>query len=343
MSTALDEMPSDRDEQAAFWCLSLAEGELGEADRAAFDGWVADPENAKAFEDAARVWNTADAAAEMPELIHMRSAALESFRHANQRRWTKRIQPRWYWISALAASLVIAVFTASMLFTPTKVYRTGIGERQIAMLADGSKLSLDADTEVDVKLGRDRRELILVRGRAKFDVAKDPLRPFTVTAGEKMVVATGTSFSVELINRQVHVLLYEGHVAVLDGKEHKPVGQRAVARTSATADQALTPGKELVTAADVAAAATINDADLPRSLSWEAGQLSFDDEPLASAVARMNRYSREKLVVGDAVAANARVNGVFTAGDTDAFLEGLTALNVVRLDRRGDEITIRRN
>src|SRR3546814_14684556 len=46
---------------------------------------------------------------------------------------------------------------------------------------------------------------------------KDPLRPFSVAAAGKIVVATGTEFSVELLGRETRVILYEGHVAVLNG------------------------------------------------------------------------------------------------------------------------------
>lgn len=343
MSAARGNLPPDRDEQAALWCLSLAEGELPADEREAFDAWIIHPDNARAFEEAARVWNGSDGAAELPELIHMRSAALESFRRANQQRWTKRVPTRWYWASGIAAMFLIAIISAAMLYAPTQVFETGVGERRIAMLDDGSKLSLDAATEVEVRFSHGRRDLVLAHGRAKFDVAKDPLRPFSVTAGDKMVVATGTSFSVEVLNRQVRVLLYEGHVAVLDKAANKPVVQRPPRETKAGAETELAPGRELVAPLETMAPATVMPADPVRSLSWESGQLSFDDEPLQTAVIRMNRYSQEKLEVGDARAANVRVNGVFTAGDNAAFVEGVTALSGLRATRQPGKVTLRSN
>jgi transmembrane sensor len=345
MNALPDPHQADRDEQAAIWCLDIAQGELPRHEQEAFDRWIADPANAAAFEDAARVWNTADAVAEMPELIQMRGAALENFRRANKRRWAGRLPTAWYWGGSIAAVLLLALLTTMMLRVPTQVYQTGIGERRIAVLEDGSKLSLDADTEVDVRLSRNRRELALLRGRAKFDVAKDPLRPFTVTAGDKMVVATGTSFSVELLDRRVHVLLYEGHVAVLEAKNERSVPQRGAAGggQAMAADQALTPGRELVASIGVPVPATVTRSDPSRSLLWESGQLSFDDEPLSSAVARMNRYSTEQLAIDGPDAAQLRVNGVFTAGDTDAFIEGVTALNPVHVVREGDRIVLAQN
>jgi transmembrane sensor len=340
MSAAFDEMP-DRDEQAGYWCLSLAEGPLTPADQAAFDRWLAEPDNAQAFADASDVWDAIDDISNRPELIHLRGAALETFRRANRQRWTRPAAPRWAWSGAVATCLVVAALAAILLHVPTQIYRTGIGERQLAMLEDGSKLSLDADTEVDVRMARGRRELVLVRGRAKFDVAKDPLRPFSVTAGDKMVVATGTAFTVEMLDRHVHVLLYEGHVAVLDRDSRTPI-IRAEPRhgNKAAADQMLVPGRELVMPLG-AGGGTLETADVPQSLSWETGQLIFDDEPLASAVARVNRYSKEKVRVGDAGAAAAHVSGVFTAGDTDAFVEAVTALAPVRAARGDGEITFR--
>src|SRR3546814_6222189 len=77
-------------------------------------------------------------------------------------------------------------------------------------------VSLDAATKVNVRMKEAGRQVELLAGRAKFDVAKDPQRPFTVAAGDKLVVAVGTSFSVELIDGQVRVILYEGQVEVRD-------------------------------------------------------------------------------------------------------------------------------
>ena len=333
---------AQRDEQAAYWCLSLAEGALTASDRIAFDRWLSDPENARSFEDAVDIWDAVGSVADRPELIHLRSTALDRFRRENRQRWGRHTAPKSLWIGAVAACLLVAVAMAFLAYTPTHSYRTGLGERQLAILEDGSKLSLDADTEVDVRMERDRRELVLIRGRAKFDVAKNPLRPFSVTAGDKVVVATGTAFTVEMVDRQIHVLLYEGHVAVLDRDSHVAIPQAASPHdTRIAVDQALQPGRELVMPLG-GAAGTVGKADVAQSLSWEAGQLTFDDEPLSSAVARVNRYATERLVIGDAGTAATRVNGVFTAGDTEAFVEAVTALTPVRAYRGNGAVTLRR-
>ena len=116
---------------------------------------------------------------------------------------------------AVAAMLLAAVFVGVLFVGLPQTYRTGVGEREVVALADGSKLSLDADSAVSVRFTPSRREMVLRKGRARFTVAKDPLKPFTVLAAGKTVVAVGTEFSVERLDGQVRVILYEGKVSVL--------------------------------------------------------------------------------------------------------------------------------
>lgn len=65
-------------------------------------------------------------------------------------------------------------------------------------LADGSQVDLEASTRLEAAEapGRDVR-LELRRGRATFEVARDPGRRFAVVAGAVRVVVVGTRFSVE--------------------------------------------------------------------------------------------------------------------------------------------------
>src|SRR6185437_8522028 len=61
----------------------------------------------------------------------------------------------------------------------------------------------------------DARSLTLDRGQARFDVAHDVARPFSVTADGHKVVATGTAFDVDLLGPKLLVTLLKGHVVVL--------------------------------------------------------------------------------------------------------------------------------
>ncbi len=320
----LDTRSDDAREAAVSWCLRVANGPLTADEQAAFQAWLEeDPGHQARFDEAVAIWQAAEDQAFSPDMISLRAQALDSLRQANRRRWRRGPGVRAF--AAMAAAVVVVCAGVWLHWAPD-VYATGIGERQVIALEDGSKLSLDGDTEVRVRYVGDRRELWLERGRASFTVAHDPLRPFSVEAAGRTVVATGTRFSVERIGGEVRVVLFEGRVVVLEDRPERNGAPSPVRIAGATpaAERTLTPGRELVIATQSGAAALV-DADMGRSLAWEGGELVFADEPLARAIERVNRYADQPVRLGDAAAGQVRINGVFNAGDVPAFVEGVTA------------------
>jgi len=314
-----------RAEAAARWCMRLCEGQMTNAARAEFVHWLnSDPLHRAAFDQAVATWEEVHAAQAHPELLVLRVEALESLRRAQRARAGRRSPgTRVSWL--LGTSVALAILFAIGVRWPLNLgeFSSGIGERRTVPLADGSLVSLDASSEVRVRYSAAQRTLHLVRGRAKFDVAKNAGRPFLVHAADREIVATGTAFSVEIVQKQVRVILYEGQVSV------EGLGQRIP----------LLAGQELI--ATIALAQTHTEAiDVTHSLSWENGQLEFVREPLASAVERVNRYARNPVSVGDSVAANVPISGVYTAGDTQAFIEGVTAVSPLRAEERNSQVIL---
>ena len=313
-------------EQAALWCVRLADDDLTLAEQAQLQAWFeADEAHRGLLDDAVVAWRAVEEQASRPGMIALRGEALEDLRRAQRGRWARPDRRPALW-TALAASLVVAV-AAGVAWKASlpDVYRTTEGERRIVELADGSRVSLDSATVLKVKYESGRRRLWLDSGRAKFSVAKDPLRPFSVAAGDKLVVATGTVFSVERLTGQMRVVLYEGHVAVLDDKTGRADTAVPVKIGGAPADRLLTPDHELVTSTKTDAT-VVSQLDPVRARAWENGQLVFQDEPMDLAVERVNRYARDKLRIGDPGVGRLRISGVFTSGDTGAFVDGVTAV-----------------
>jgi len=340
----------ERAERAATWAARLTDGQMPVEQQREFQAWLdADAGNEGALREIVGAWHAVEHYAASAEVMALREAALASAGRTMHRRAGRGPQLRL--IRAAAAVLVLFVAAAGagawMWLTP-RTYETGVGERRVVALNDGSKLSLDADTIVKVAYTRENRKLWLERGRARFEVAKNPLRPFSVTAGDEVVVATGTAFSVELLQQQVHVVLYEGHVMLLDRNSDGVRRTVALGAKTLPADQLLGPGRELILPAHPSPQATVVPAavapsDPVRSLSWEGGQLVFEDESLATVVERMNRYAERPLAIGNAGAARLRVSGVFRAGDTDALVQGLAAAFDVKARNGPDGIVLFRD
>ena len=338
----------ERQLAAATWAARLSDGQMPEDQRDEFQGWLdADPAHGAALEEVVGAWHAVEHYAASAPMMELREAALASARRSLRRRESPWPTRRAAWMAIAAALLVVVIGGGAWTWFMPRTYETGVGERRVVALSDGSKLSLDADTVVKARYTRETRKLWLERGRARFEVARNPIRPFSVIAGNEMVVATGTAFSVELVQKQVRVVLYEGHVVVLNrgGNARRTM---SVGARSLPADQLLTPGRELIlpviTPTQVASIAppvvSVAPADPVRSLSWEAGQLVFEDEPLALVVERMNRYADVKLNVGDAAAEKLRISGVFRAGDSDALVQGLAAGFAVKTRSGPDGVTL---
>lgn len=313
-------------ELASEWCMRLADGDVTPGMRQELDAWLAaDERNARAFADALRVWQSFGQAQSSDAMSALRRETLSRFEDA-QREQRQRISRR-NWIGAIAAGLTATVIGLGFWMRAAPASYVTAGQREVVTLEDGSVISMDAQTRVDVRYSEDRRELQLKQGRAKFSVAHDTSRPFSVMAANRLVVATGTQFSVELLAQQVHVILYEGSVDVVDRTEHA-----RSARVSDSTIHKLVPGQELIAAAGASSDAQVKRVDLASSLSWEAGQITFDDEALSTAVERMNRYTSTPMSVVDDAAARMPISGTFFAGDTESFIEGVTSIFPVSVE-----------
>lgn len=96
-----------------------------------------------------------------------------------------------------------------------------LGQSAIVMLADGSKVTLNAGTALTYSqdFSKKKRNVGLT-GEAFFEVKSDRDNPFTVDASGIDITATGTSFNVDAYTEgnQVNVTLVEGHVDLYSAK-----------------------------------------------------------------------------------------------------------------------------
>jgi transmembrane sensor len=199
-------------------------------------------------------------------------------------------------------------------------YWTRKGEQKTFVLPDGSRMTLDTDSAVEIAFAPQRRTLRLLWGRGFFDVQHDAARPFAVRAGAREVVALGTRFDVRLDPGRLQVMLVEGRVAVAALRGGAP-------------PVSLRPGQQLVELAGTPP--TISAADVEESRNWRQGLVTFHDATLAAATAEINRYSRDRLVVRDPRLARLRVSGVFRAGEAGRFGRTLAQVHPLRLVRTG--------
>jgi transmembrane sensor len=319
------------EDEAAELFIQRLYGEWSAENQAALESRLErDSQFAGAWQRVEEGWASLDRLAEAPEIMGWRADAIVEVRGANARRWTRSdrmgsLHSNWK-VAAAAAGLLLAVTSWQLSpygYRPGE-YRTGIGEQRIVELDDHSRIAIDAATRLQVRFSDESRTVRLLEGQAQFSVVKDPIRPFKVIAGDRTVVAVGTVFTVEYVDRKMHVATLEGKVAVLGPNVRRAAADSAPDPRPGGVSESryLVAGEALQLSRDGQTVVTPK-ADLAAATAWREGKVIFRTEPLHEAVSRMNRYSLLRIEIDDPALAAEQVSGVFEAGDTRGFVDAL--------------------
>jgi transmembrane sensor len=208
-------------------------------------------------------------------------------------------------------------------------------------LEDGSVIELNRGAVVTVNYGAHERRVQLVRGEAHFAVAKDPSRPFIVSAGGAEVRAVGTAFDVRLGSTAVEVLVTEGRVHVAPPASVQgsaaPMLDLPVIETGQCA--VLPLQHEAAAPAQITA---VSESEMERRLAWQPRMLDFTAAPLATVIAEFNHRNSVQLAVDDPDLGKTLVSATFRSDNVEGFVRLLEAGFGVRTERRGDTITLGR-
>jgi transmembrane sensor len=238
------------------------------------------------------------------------------------------------WVAATAVVVAVVTGVAGYQRWPDRsTYATGVGEQQLVVLDDGTRVTLNTDT----------RAVAIDRGEALFEVAKDAARPFVVRVADSEVVAVGTVFSVRLSTegganpRGLDVTLIEGKVTVRSAP-----GARGLAPEKAVQMHA---GERVrlkgTRGSSVDAVPSVDRPNLEQVVAWKRSEAVFDATLLSDAVAEMNRYSRTPIVLLDtSELANLRVSGIYRTGDVAGFANAAAALHGLRLQERDGRLEL---
>lgn len=323
--------PSIRDAlraEAAHWFNLRLSGDMTVDDDLRFREWLARSDaHREAYGQIDWAWIIAGTAAGDPAL---------AARPEPDEPVTTRPAPRGRWLVLAASLLLMAAvgWTVAPKFWPgtgverqEQAFQTRTGQRTNLTLADGSNVVLDSETTMRFRDTPSERLVELVGGRAFFRVARDPSRPFIVSAGGKRVRAVGTAFEVSLEKGNIAVILTEGKVRVDEGA------------TGSGNSTDMVPGRQLVIGAD--RNWTLTRVDVHKETSWTEGRLIFMHDPLSRAIDDMNRYSTRKLVFEGQRVPDREIVGVFQAGDVDGFVKALELNGIARrVSTTGDEILL---
>ena len=353
-------------EEAGAWLVKLDQGQLRPEQTAILKAWMQRSDFHRSYlEKLAQNW---DAMAVMQQLAALFPIdGMQPDIGGRMRVWVQRLghqirDAAWQWSSASAAVLTAVL----LLTTQTQQFTTGIGEQASYQLEDGSTVSLNTNSKLEIDFNRDRRVVRLLRGEANFNVAKNPQRPFVVYAGDGMVWAVGTAFNVRYIHDPqrptqptIDVTVTEGTVkvyATLTANSPLPSlsdsSQPAITTESQRAYQVPAqpePEKEaLVHAGKTVRFSQVITAIEPAAppileskLAWQRGALIFKGETLEQAIAEIARYTDKKLIIADPGISQIKVGGHYKTDDISALLASISQTLDLDLAQQSDQIVLR--
>ena len=286
-------------------------------------------------------------------VVPMHGAPMAMAAPAARARPSSGRQKRLGWALAAGVAICGALGTSWILLqpeVPVQQYVSAVGEQRSIALADGSMVTLAPASYIAVRFSRDVRDIELRDGEATFDVAHDSSRPFRVHAGDNIVQAVGTRFTVNRLPSGTLVAVSEGRVKVSAGGNWL----ESLWRGDATTLEAGKAKARVESLGRPAALSAGEQARIPQGqqtmlrMPLEPDyapvdgkrRLNFRDDTLADIVSEFNRYSARPIVVADPSIRAQRYSGVFYADDADSFLQFLECCSQLQVSRQADRNVI---
>ncbi|HEY6926875.1 MAG TPA: FecR domain-containing protein [Steroidobacteraceae bacterium] len=345
--------------EAVDWFLQFQEPEAAEPDHEGFSEWLLrSPAHVEEYLQVSSSWYLVNAGTEgMVDADALISAAKAHHENDNvvplPSRSTRSAplasvaaghgHSRRTWWMALAATLVLGGVGVTYLnWQSPMIFETAVGKQDSFKLQDGSVVFLNTNSRARVSWSVGERHVELERGEARFAVARDPNRPFTVTTATATVRVVGTVFNVRAEPHSTQVAVLEGQVEVTVASASDPADDSQTAATAAPGTAHSPTIERVRLAAGERAAVTqggiqTNEGPAIESVAaWTERRLVFRDQPLGEVIREFNRYRTHPLLLDDAELAALRINGVFDPGDPDSLLTYLGLYETVQVDHRGD-------
>ncbi|MCR2745552.1 FecR family protein [Limnobacter parvus] len=337
---------TESEADAVDWTLKKQHGPWTETEEQVFQAWLAEkPSNQSAMAQCEAVDATlknlrAEQLAGLRAQILIDKAILNSCSPAKTSRKSFRVAA----LACLPVVLTAAISVAWYQFWPVEQhqFQTAVGEIKNVKLGDGTQLTLDTNTHLEVQYTRARRTVEISRGQVRFDVQRDPGRPFTVTVPQARVQVLGTLFDVRWTPDHSTptgpvVTVKQGHVAVEHSIKNNGLPFNDYAhRTELVAVQQLAldaKGKTI-------SLQNLQSRSLPE---WTLHRITVVNTRLDELLVELNRYSSTPWQLGHKELASLKVSASFDVRNKQAISEVLNqALPLEVIQQNQQQLLVRK-
>lgn len=291
-------------QEAAFWFVSLNDDLVSEAERQAWQEWLACSEANQ------RAWQKIE---QVDRQFH-KVPAQQGFQVLQHEGVSRKGVSRRQFALGLGALAVTVPWLwrerdtlLSPMFVPGEHLATSRGEMREFPLSDGSRLWLNTDSRVEVDFNAQHRILRLRRGEIALTTGKDP-RPLKVMTDMGDVTPLGTVFNVR----------YEEDAATT----YVSVSKGKVAVKPKRAEDSITLSTQQSIQFDTASHSKVGRLSL-NDQAWQQGFLVADNMPLGEFVKQLGRYHTSGWLCCSEEAQSLRLIGRYSLKDTVRILDTL--------------------
>lgn len=292
-------------EAAADWLLKIQQGTLSAQEKQDFQQWLTHADdNRRAWQ---RVEKLMGQLGTLPPDIARQ--ALDAPDNSERRTTVTRLA-----LLLAAVPLAGSLWYVSREPTLFADHKTDVGERKTLQLEDGTTITLNTDTAIDLQYDHAGRKVLLHSGEIYLETGKQPdPRPFQVVTRFGHFRPLGTRFLLHLHTDSVQLTVQQGAVEAI-----RPQQQRLI----------LQAGEQVQLGQ--ATASNITPAD-EHANAWTTGMLLADAMPLEQFAGKIGRYRNGRLSV-DATIANLAISGAYPLDNTDQTLAMLAEAYQLRIE-----------
>ncbi|AZF50039.1 FecR domain-containing protein [Pseudomonas sp. R2-7-07] len=294
---------------AIAWQLSLDAGDGSEVEQEEFAKWLAsDEEHARAWRQLGMLDQRFSVACGPA-----RAALLQSRESVRQ-----RMRKLGRGLASIALVVGLALFAGER-YVPIHYWladqRTATGEQRTLTLADGTRITLNTHSAIDVRFDDKHRLIVLQEGEIFVETGHNDARPFSVQTRDGNLRALGTRFIVRREDHATRLSVLQSAVAAQPQALHQEQvfkqGQQVLMRSDGLGPLLAVP---------------------PATDAWTRGMLVVDNARLGDVVAELGRYRTGHLGVDDNVA-DLRITGSFPLHDTALALNALLPTLPVQIEQ----------
>ncbi len=298
--------------EAAAWRVEMQEP-ASQSQVAKFEAWLrSKPSHLRAFEQSDQLATLGEGLSRDREAATVTSA------------------PRYFRTAYAVGVLAIVAIVGASLFgqfsSPVYAAISNHGESsRTVKLRDGSIVTLDKDTTLEVAVDPNVHQIRMVSGRARIVIHLVPGQMFEVQSAVGGVTATGAVIDVAFASEAMTVSLIKGSA-------------KLVPKRSTENSVDLAAGRAVRVSADAVTSSPVTAEDA----SWTAARVGLDNTPLANVLAMANRPGQPTIEVANDAIGSMRVTAILDLRDTRALARKLAAALDLRVVERGASLILTR-